>query len=100
MELKDVTVKRDSLIDFPPEMNAYRRQSVEEGIDAASPKKVIRSCREVGLLDEAETRLALVMADDRNLTAHTYDEEFAQQIVTKIVEYDLLLRCWYEKMIK
>ena len=29
MELKDVTVKRDSLIDFPPEMNAYRRQSVE-----------------------------------------------------------------------
>jgi nucleotidyltransferase substrate binding protein (TIGR01987 family) len=74
--------------------------SVEEGIDAASPKKVIRSCREVGLLDEAETRLALVMADDRNLTAHTYDEEFAQQMVTKIVEYDLLLRCWYEKMIK
>ena len=74
--------------------------SVEEGIDAASPKKVIRSCREVGLLDEAETRLALVMADDRNVTAHTYDEEFAQQMVTKIVEYDLLLRCWYEKMIK
>ena len=74
--------------------------SVEEGIDAASPKKVIRSCREVGLLDEAETRLALVMADDRNLTAHTYDEEFSQQMVTKIVEYDLLLRCWYEKMIK
>ena len=74
--------------------------SVEEGIDAASPKKVIRSCREVGLLDEAETRLALVMADDRNLTAHTYDEEFAQQMVTKIVEYDLLLLCWYEKMIK
>ena len=74
--------------------------SVEEGIDAASPKKVIRSCREVGLLDEAETRLALVMADDRNLTAHTYDEEFAQQMVTKIVEYDSLLRYWYEKMIK
>ena len=74
--------------------------SVEEGIDAASPKKVIRSCREVGSLDESETRLALVMADDRNLTAHTYDEEFAQQMVTKIVEYDSLLRCWYEKMIK
>lgn len=37
MELKDVTVKKDSLIDFPPEMNAYRKQSVEEGIDAAIP---------------------------------------------------------------
>lgn len=37
MELKDVTIKRNSLIDFPPEMNAYRRQSVEEGIDAAIP---------------------------------------------------------------
>lgn len=73
--------------------------SVEEGIDAASPKKVIRSCREVGLLDEADARLALVMADDRNLTAHTYDEEFAQQMVVRIVEYDQLLRRWYEKMI-
>ena len=29
---------------------------VEEGIDAASPKKVIRCCRELGLLDEGEKR--------------------------------------------
>lgn len=28
---------------------------VEEGIDAASPKKVIRCCWELGLLDEGQT---------------------------------------------
>ncbi len=72
----------------------------EEGIDAVSPKKVIRSCREVGMLDEAETRLALVMADDRNLTAHTYDEGFARQMAEKIVAYDRLLCQWYGRMAK
>lgn len=44
---------------------------VQDGIDAASPKKVIRACREIGLLDEAETEQALKMVDDRNLTTHT-----------------------------
>ena len=34
MELNDVLQKRERLIDFPPELNAYKKQSVEEGIDA------------------------------------------------------------------
>ena len=35
-----------------------------EGLDAASPKKVIRMSREVGLLTDEETERALNMAND------------------------------------
>lgn len=66
----------------------------EEGIDAASPKKVIRASREVGLLDEEETRQALLMVDDRNLTTHTTDEEFADDLARRIGTYDQLLSRW------
>jgi nucleotidyltransferase substrate binding protein (TIGR01987 family) len=71
---------------------------VEEGIDAASPKKVIRCCRELGLLDEEQTRETLQMADDRNLTSHTYDETFAQAVVERIRQYDPLLQFWLDKI--
>jgi len=37
-----------------------------DGIDAASPKSVIRFCREIGLPGEDEAAAALEMADDRN----------------------------------
>lgn len=71
---------------------------VEEGIDAASPKKVIRCCRELGLLDDEQTREALQMADDRNLTTHTYDETFAQAVVERIRRYAPLLQLWLGKI--
>lgn len=71
---------------------------VVEGIDAASPKKVIRCCRELELLDDEQTREALQMADDRNLTTHTYDETFAQAVVERIRRYAPLLQLWLGKI--
>ena len=71
---------------------------VVEGKDAASPKKVIRCCRELGLLDDEQTREALQMADDRNLTTHTYDETFAQAVVERIRRYAPLLQLWLGKI--
>ena len=69
-----------------------------EGIAANTPKKVIRHCGESGLLDETQVRTALVMADARNLTAHTYDEELAQEMAERIRGYERLLRQWHEAM--
>lgn len=69
---------------------------VEEGIDAASPKKVIRSCREIGMLDLAQTETLLQMADDRNLTTHTYDEAFAEAMAVRIKAYADVLKTWHE----
>ena len=69
-----------------------------EGLDAASPKKVIRMSREVGLLTDEETEQALEMANDRNQTSHMYDEQMAIELVERIKGYDALLQRWYRKM--
>ena len=71
---------------------------VVEGLDVASPKSVIRSCREVGLLDEATAVAALNMADDRNLTVHTYNEVLALAIYSRILDYYPLLAKWLAAM--
>ena len=69
-----------------------------EGLEAASPKKVIRLLREVGLFDMAETEQFLLMADDRNMTARTYDEELAKKMEVRIRRYEELMRTWYLRM--
>ncbi len=69
-----------------------------EGKAAGSPKSVIRSSREVGLLDDAQTIAALAMADDRNLTVHTYIETLAQQIHGRLSGHLSLLTVWLGAM--
>ena len=69
-----------------------------EGIEAASPKKVIRCLREVGILEDDESERALAMVDDRNMTVHTYDETLAMKIAERIREYEPLMRAWYQRM--
>ena len=73
---------------------AYLR--VVEGLDIASPKGVIRTCRELGLLAEAETAQCLKMADDRNLTVHTYNEPLALAIYERILGHRYLLVKWQQ----
>lgn len=69
-----------------------------EGLEAASPKKVIRNLREVGLFTDEEAEMALQMADDRNLTAHTYDEKMAMALSERIIVYEKLLAEWLGRM--
>ena len=66
----------------------------QEGIEAASPKAITRAAHKVGLLDEAATRRALEMVDDRNRTVHTYNESVAQAIHEQLPGYARLLRDW------
>lgn len=66
-----------------------------EGIDLGSPKGVIRSCLEVGILNEEETINALEMVDDRNLTEQTYNEGLAEEIYKRLAGYSTLLRKWW-----
>lgn len=70
----------------------------QEGIDVASPKKVIRSCREIGILGESDTELALKMVDDRNLTTHTYDESFIKSLISRFPDYDRILHSWLMRL--
>lgn len=71
---------------------------VIEGIDAGSPKGVIRACREVGLLDDTETVRALEMVNDGNLTVHTYNEALAKEIYCHLAGYVLLMEKWLKRL--
>ena len=69
-----------------------------EGLDAASPKAVMRMLRDVRIFSDEDTVLALEMVDARNLTAHTYDEEMAKKLVAQIPAYEEFMQAWYKKM--
>ncbi len=73
---------------------AQRYLEVVEGLPAGSPKAAIRACRETGLFTEKEAIGALEMVDDRNLTAHTYNERLAQQIYDHLLRYLALVQTW------
>jgi len=94
------TIERDALIQrfeysFETAWKAVKRYlAVVEGTDISSPKSVIRASLENRLLNESQTRLALQMADDRNLTSHTYNEALAQEIASRIPQYADLLSDW------
>ena len=62
-----------------------------EGILCNSPKSCFREAFRIGLLQEEEVLTSLKMANDRNLTSHTYIEEVAQTIYTKIEDYYSLM---------
>jgi len=68
------------------------------GVVLASPKPVIRACRENALLTDSETRLALTMVDHRNLTAHTYNEALAEEIFAALPAYRDLLHTWLNRL--
>jgi nucleotidyltransferase substrate binding protein (TIGR01987 family) len=68
------------------------------GIEEASPKGVIRSAVKTGILTPAEGEVALRMADDRNLTVHTYNEALALEIAARVWPHLRLLQVWLDRV--
>lgn len=62
-----------------------------EGLDVAFPKSVLRAFGQARSLDEGQVDLALGMADDRNLTVHTYNESLAEEIFSRLPRYAKLM---------
>jgi len=53
-----------------------------EGIEVLSPKKALQSAYQLGWIEDEQAWLK--MLNDRNLTSHTYIEEYAQEIYSKL----------------
>ncbi len=70
----------------------------QEGLEAASPKAVVRACFQAGLLTEEQARGAMEMAEDRNLSAHTYDERLADAIHRRLAGHAGLMEAWLSGM--
>jgi nucleotidyltransferase substrate binding protein (TIGR01987 family) len=77
---------------------AQRFLAVVEGVETGSPKSTIRGCHEAGLLQSAHAEEALAMADDRNLTAHTYNEGLAEAIFKRLPLHLATLEAWLGSM--
>jgi nucleotidyltransferase substrate binding protein (TIGR01987 family) len=69
-----------------------------ESLEAGSPKSAIRASFRVGLLTEEEANTAFAMADDRNLTVHTYNESLAEQICLRLPDYAAVMSRWLSAM--
>lgn len=61
----------------------------EEGIPCRSPKECLKKAFEFDLIDDDDRWLE--MMEDRNLTVHTYDETFADDVYNRLPAYLSLL---------
>ena len=71
---------------------------VVEALQANSPNVVFRNLALAGLLSQEETSLALAMAQDRNLTVHTYLEPLAVRIHGNLPLYRGLMEVLLERI--
>lgn len=67
----------------------YLRQY--QNVEPTSPKTVFREAGPAGLLTEAQVEKAFEMANDRNLTVHTYNENLAKEICQRLPAHADLL---------
>jgi nucleotidyltransferase substrate binding protein (TIGR01987 family) len=77
---------------------AQRYLQEVEGLSLGSPKGSIRASRDVGLITDEQATVGLEMIDDRNLTAHTYNESLAEEIYRQLPSYADFLTVWLTAM--
>jgi len=65
-----------------------------EKLELASPAAVTRACFQTAILNDEQAHIALNMAQDRNLTVHTYNEELAIEIYARLPKYAELMEQW------
>lgn len=64
----------------------------QEGIDEASPKKVVKAWYLAGHLSEDDCLALIAAIDDRNKLSHIYDPEEFMAIVAKLPQYVKLMQ--------
>lgn len=67
-----------------------KRALVAKGIDARSPRAVIKECYAQNWIDDEATWIE--MMNDRNRTSHTYVEAIALEVYVRLADYARVLR--------
>ena len=65
-----------------------------ERLTSASPKAMVRESQVAGFLTEEQAEAAIEMMNDRNLTVHTYDEEKANELFSRLPSHTALIEAW------
>lgn len=90
--VRDATIQRfEYTVEvFWKALKIYLRETA--GIDAATPKTVLREAGAADVLTVDEVILGLAMIDDRNETSHLYTRVLAEKLFGKIPGYSKFLR--------
>ena len=64
----------------------------QEGVDEASPKKVVKAWYLAGHMSEDDYLLLMNAIDDRNKLSHIYDSDEFKVIVSRLPDYAKLLQ--------
>lgn len=93
--VRDACIQR---FEFTFEMawKALQRYALAEGLECVSPRDCFRTGFRLGVIDKDARWMAMV--EDRNRTAHTYDESSARTIYRALPEYAHLLRRLFERL--
>jgi nucleotidyltransferase substrate binding protein (TIGR01987 family) len=71
-----------------------------EGIDEASPKKVIKAYYLAGQVTEDDYLLLLSAVEDKNILSHVYDKATFDAILGRLPDYAALFERVIEKLLK
>ena len=84
--LRDATVQR---FEFTFEMcwKTLKRFLYADGIRVKTPRDVFKEAFRLGWLEEGDTFWSK-MLEDRNLTSHTYDQEIALDLRSRLPSYE------------
>jgi nucleotidyltransferase substrate binding protein (TIGR01987 family) len=79
----------------------YLKQYLDtvHGIEVSSPKKIYLECFSQNIITQDEVNQLLGAVDDRNMTSHTYDEEYAQEISERIFNHFPLMNALVTRII-
>jgi len=78
-----------------------QKATVSHSKTVGSPKQAFQAAFELGWILENEHSLYLELIEDRNLTAHTYKEDLAKEILEKILnQHSKTLNSLYIKLKK
>ncbi len=70
-----------------------------EGIDEASPKKVVKACYLESFLVEEDYLLLIQAIDDRNRLSHVYDKQDFFEILTRLASYAELFKRILQRLV-
>lgn len=93
--IRDSAIKRFEIC-YDLAWKAIKNRAKNEGIECFSPRSCIKTAFQLKLIDYSEKWLKMI--DDRNLTAHLYKEEYAEQVYSRLGGYLKLFKNLGEKL--
>jgi nucleotidyltransferase substrate binding protein (TIGR01987 family) len=101
LEAPETALSRDAAIQrfefcFELAWKAVQERARSEGLECQSPKGCLKVAFTASWIDDEDGWLA--MLEDRNLTAHTYDEELAKTVYGRLPRHLPLLEALLQRL--